>query len=305
MHWEDEPYVRVYLRDTVTWRKLDWQARSLLLLLLRKVDRAGCMEVGSDHAEGVALLVEMPLEVAAPALDRLLDVGSVTVRNGTLVMPNFVEAQAAKRTDKARQAEARAKRRDIAKSRIHSDGLSRGVTGQPEPSQPVTPSLALPSSKKETATDPCGAKSVSLPPHLVPNPETPKPEPFDFESLWRSWRNKKKKARAREVFKRRVKSVADFERVKHATECGVREYRNTDAQYVPQYASFLNGYLDDYDEPQTPQARASPTEIESAAAGLERLAAINRAKELEQDRRIREAQECNPGTECTTKSQTA
>ena len=43
---------------------MGWQARCLLPLLLRKVDRAGCVDLDGAGAEGVAALVEIPLEVA-------------------------------------------------------------------------------------------------------------------------------------------------------------------------------------------------------------------------------------------------
>jgi hypothetical protein len=47
MRWPDESYVKLYTRDTPTWRAMAWQARALLPLLMRKVDKAGLMECGS------------------------------------------------------------------------------------------------------------------------------------------------------------------------------------------------------------------------------------------------------------------
>ena len=65
MRWEDERYVRLYTRDTATWKLLPWQAKCLLPLLLRKMDRAGTAEVGEPAGEGIAALTDMPLELVA------------------------------------------------------------------------------------------------------------------------------------------------------------------------------------------------------------------------------------------------
>jgi hypothetical protein len=72
MDWHDERYVRLYTRDTVNWKLMGWQARCLMPLLLRKADRAGCVDVGEDGAEGIAALVDIPVEVAEPHRVRLL-----------------------------------------------------------------------------------------------------------------------------------------------------------------------------------------------------------------------------------------
>jgi hypothetical protein len=57
MDWENERYVRVYTRDTIDWVALGWEAQSLFLLLIRKVDRSGVLEIGKHGARGVAGLI--------------------------------------------------------------------------------------------------------------------------------------------------------------------------------------------------------------------------------------------------------
>lgn len=158
MNFEDERYVRIYVRDTVTWKLMGWQARCLLPLLLRKVDRAGCVDLDGAGAEGVAALVEIPLEVAEPGFKSLLARGVVEVRGDTLIFPKYMSAQEAKQSDKVRQQESRARKRDAVLRRLpvtDCDVESRTVTSGHETQQnvtaghaashDVTPSRAVPS----------------------------------------------------------------------------------------------------------------------------------------------------------------
>ena len=46
MNWEDERFVKIYVRDTGEWAMLSWDAHALLMPLLRKVDRSGVMQRG-------------------------------------------------------------------------------------------------------------------------------------------------------------------------------------------------------------------------------------------------------------------
>lgn len=156
MDWENERYVRVYTRDTRDMLAIGWQGRALLVELMRKCDRAGCLDI--DDAETLSELLRMPTDVVEPALAKLVSRGVVEVRDGVLVLPNFIEAQEAKQSDRLRQRESRARRRD--KARGHNvtnrddssqcavtgrDAMSQAVTGGHSASQPVTPSLAVPS----------------------------------------------------------------------------------------------------------------------------------------------------------------
>ena len=152
MNWEDERYVRVYIRDTVTWKVLPWQGRCLLPLLLRKADRAGCVDISGAGAEGVAALVDIPLEVAQPGLEALFLRGVVQQRDDVLVFPKFIKAQEAMQSDKLRQQISRERRRAQAMLEVSSvtqrDDLSHGVTECHAVSRDVTPNLAVPNLTK-------------------------------------------------------------------------------------------------------------------------------------------------------------
>ena len=54
MRWDDERYVRLYTRDTTDWLALSWQAQGLFVLILRKVNRAGVIDLGRAGKRGLA-----------------------------------------------------------------------------------------------------------------------------------------------------------------------------------------------------------------------------------------------------------
>lgn len=115
MDFANESYVRVYTRDTMTWKRLNWQARCVWSLLLRKLDRAGVLETeGLPAAEAVALAIELPLEVVEEGLPKLFERGMLEARDGLLVAPRFLEAQECNKSDKLRAKEYRARRRSQA-----------------------------------------------------------------------------------------------------------------------------------------------------------------------------------------------
>ena len=111
MNFDDERFVKIFTRDTVTWKLLGWEGRCVLLMLLRKVDRAGCVDLASG-IEGLSLLLDLPEEVTERGFAACLRRGCVTQRDDIAVVPNFVRAQDSRQTDRVRQGESRARRRD-------------------------------------------------------------------------------------------------------------------------------------------------------------------------------------------------
>jgi Meiotically Up-regulated Gene 113 (MUG113) protein len=109
--WANERYVCLYTRDTPEWAALEWQARALFYELMRKVDRAGLLPLGKSGLRGLAGIVRIPLEIVEASLPLLLADGCVVQRGSTLVLPNFMPAQEATRSDKQRQRDSRERRR--------------------------------------------------------------------------------------------------------------------------------------------------------------------------------------------------
>jgi hypothetical protein len=150
MNFEDEEYVRLYCKDTVTVQKLGWEGRLVLWELMRKVDSAGVLDLepGDDEIESIAALIRVPEEIVRVGLERLAS-RSVTARHeSSLVIVKFVEAQTAKRSDRLRAQEyrdrKRAERDEASRSTEKTDKASRSVTGHHDSSLPALPLPASP-----------------------------------------------------------------------------------------------------------------------------------------------------------------
>lgn len=153
MNWPDERYVRLYTRDTVTWKRWTWQTRAVMVLLLRKVDRSGVLDTGArDKAEAFALLLEVPVDVAAKAIFELLESGTMVESATGFVLPAFMEAQESRQSDAARQRESRERRRTAnlrnteAPCHTPSHAVTDGHNLSLQPSRAV-PSRAVPSTE--------------------------------------------------------------------------------------------------------------------------------------------------------------
>lgn len=160
MDWANERYVRLFVRDTTTWKLLPWQSRALLALILRKLDRSGVIDIGEDGEAGLAAVVEVPPDFLQSGLPDLLRREVFKMAGGKFVMPNFMAAQEAKQSDAQRKRESRENQRLSAmRSQPVTDGHtlseSQPVTGCPPASVLVTPD--------QTSPDP----SASLPTHVL------------------------------------------------------------------------------------------------------------------------------------------
>jgi len=142
MRFEDEPYVRVFRRDTMGWQVMPWQGRAALLCILRKCDRAGIIELDGEGLEGLALVIGLPVDVTQAGVDALRGRGTVLFSDARLVVPKFIEAQECGTTDRLRKAEQRARARDQAKAAFalvtNRDEASQNGTARPESGQKVT-----------------------------------------------------------------------------------------------------------------------------------------------------------------------
>lgn len=153
MNYADERYVRLFTRDTATWKSWSWDARCLLMAMLRKVDRAGVIDTGKmEKVQAISLICECPKEVVARGLPELVAAETVMLSATSVLMPKFIEAQEARQSDVARQRESREKRVAASVSaRIQEEPchqLSPVVTTGH--SSLAVPSLAVPSQPKTT-----------------------------------------------------------------------------------------------------------------------------------------------------------
>lgn len=164
MNFEDEPYVRIYQRDTKTWLRWCWEGQTVFVLTSRKLDRAGMLDDITDPVADVALITGLPPEVVSVGLERVLASGTFEIRGGRLIAPRYVEAQTATKSDKLRSSELRKRRRDLARS----------GAGETLPEQEVGP---IDARAKSVTREPDIADRVTVPSRLVSPPPPPVSDP--------------------------------------------------------------------------------------------------------------------------------
>jgi hypothetical protein len=128
VNYEDEDYVRLFTRDTPTWKSWRWEAKATIGPLMRKLDRNGRLDwpAGGDWCVYVAAAIDIPVKVVGIALKEFVRTDTITMGDGFLVMPNFVPGQNA-----ARRTKSRAERTAEWKERVgyeHPPKTKRGDT---------------------------------------------------------------------------------------------------------------------------------------------------------------------------------
>lgn len=136
MDFSDESYVRLYVRDTKTWLRLGFEGQCCLMFILRKLDKAGVLDGMDELTSDVALVTGVPESIVEIGMPRLLRWEVFQHVGNRLVMPNYLKAQNAIRTDKARQRDLREKRSSEARLVTLRDGA---ITLRDESSREPTP----------------------------------------------------------------------------------------------------------------------------------------------------------------------
>lgn len=162
MNFEDEPYVRVYKRKTVTTKLIGWEGRMVLRSLLLEVDRAGVLDLdGMDPAEALVALDEMPLEHAKVGMGRLIERGVVVIQNGVLFIPRFMEAQEARQSDAQRQRESRGKRAAAIRASKAGVPVAEGAATTPPVPEPGATTTETPPTAPVTNSDRLASQPVT------------------------------------------------------------------------------------------------------------------------------------------------
>jgi hypothetical protein len=202
MDWSNESYVRVYTRDTTTWRRLGWDGQNVLMHVIRKADRSGVLDCEDiEPWEVVMLHCGAPEEAAKRGVEACLRLGVIVHTGRALVLPNFEAAQTATKSDKLRAKESRESRRQKELSASQNvTAASRDATPDshdvtpPSPpvtsghaeSQPVTPRHSVLCCAVHGFAMPCSACCAR---ERDSEPEHPDREPalaFD-RALWAEW----------------------------------------------------------------------------------------------------------------------
>ena len=134
MLWEDERYVRLYVRDTADWLALSFEAQGLLALILRKLDRGGYLSLGRQGRKGVFIAIGHAHRAVDldGALQELLDDGCLQIEGAELLARNFEAAQTAHSSNAKKCREYRARHRAESPGVVPDTGSvtdTAGVTG--------------------------------------------------------------------------------------------------------------------------------------------------------------------------------
>jgi hypothetical protein len=140
--WSNEPFARLYKRETDDDLLLSWEARAVWHEFLKRCDRSGLLETRRG-VQGMAAMLRIPLEVVERVLQELIEDGRMrSVPHRGFIAPNYTGANEATRSDKARQADSRSKRRAAAlstdKQVVENHNPSRDVTSGHAESRDVT-----------------------------------------------------------------------------------------------------------------------------------------------------------------------
>lgn len=112
MQFEHERYVRLYVRDTVTWTRLQWDGQACMTQLLRRADDRGGIELaGAQPWEAAVNLCGAPADVARRGVTKMLELGVVVHDGDRLVFPRYVAANKAPKSGAQRMRELRARKR--------------------------------------------------------------------------------------------------------------------------------------------------------------------------------------------------
>lgn len=168
MDFADERYVRLYVRDTPTWKTWRWEAKALASLLLRKLDRSGRLEWPPriEPARAVAGVVEMPIEVVESALLDMQDTETIELGPGWLEWPRFVPGQNAKSRAKSnaeRTAEWKERTSYDDKRRRSGDVASPAETSEPLSCAVLSGAVLSPAEREQ----PAHGAGILFPPHSV------------------------------------------------------------------------------------------------------------------------------------------
>ncbi len=233
MRWEDERYVRVYTKDTVTWGALPWQSRAIWPLILRKVDRAGLLDLAGEGVEGLADLIKMPVEVVEPGVAGILKKSYAVMHGTILVVPNFIEAQETPQNDAARKRASREKARALVTKR---DVESQDVTVSHETGQNVTNGHA----ESRAVTPSHSVPSLPVPSLLSLVPSAPA---FDLKVIADRYPRRKNIGKGLDKLKAVVKTQADYDAVLVGLDRFIAEERRkgTEPDYYPHFSTWVNG----------------------------------------------------------------
>ena len=236
MDWSNESYVRVYTKDTLTWKRLRWQGQCVLMQLIRKLDRSGTLDNIRDLSIDVSIITGMPEDIASEGMESLIREDVFLYDGDTLIMPNYIEAQEAVKSDKLRQRESRERKRDGVLSRIVTNE-SQNVT---KPSRSDTNGHAVSPDVTLNCALPCQTKLNETNTH-----KPPKWDERGFDEFWKMYPKRIGKQAALKAWKKMKppveKCMSTLQRQIDSTQ-----WKKDGGRFIPNPSTWINqGRWDD------------------------------------------------------------
>lgn len=271
MRWADERYVRVYTRDTPDWDMLPWQSRALLPLLLRKVDRAGLLDLGKHGIKALVRQVDMPEEVVEVGFSGLIEDGCISLHGTVVVVRNFIEAQETSSSDQQRKRDQRERARALVnrievtgESVTNRDQESQNVTIGHETGQKVTNGHA----QSQAVTNGHSVLCCALPDPEEAIPDSPKAHrakssAFDFLAVYAIYPRKDGKSKGLKICAKVIKTQVQYDLLLVAVKRYAAEMRGTEKQFIKHFDTWMGCWTDYADD--KPGVATTPKALSSSA----------------------------------------
>jgi hypothetical protein len=240
LNWHNESWVKLYTRRTAEWDDMSVMARGIgnELLKYAKNDGSLCRTKGRDPAMAVALVLRPKpdeLEAVTSAAAELLDDGYLVVKNGSVWVKNYEDAQ--ERRTYAAVKQQRYRERKEAETQ-ESDGNKTGNTVTEDPLPPLPGSETRRDETRRDSNQP--TQSPSAPLELVSSDRFVP----DLDAAYDEYPRKEGKTRAMKKLKRDITTPAKYERFIAAVRNYARHVAGRPADKVKQFDSFVTCWED-------------------------------------------------------------
>lgn len=151
-----ERHVRLYTADTAGWLLLGWQGQTVWSLLYRKANKHGVITLDGFEPWQVPMrLCGLPEEVAKPGIERCLHAAWLVLEPERLVIPRYVDANRAAKSNAQRQRDFR--------ERLHAKQLEIArLCNEPLPDHNEPSRLSNGRNESVTASNVTGNESLQL-----------------------------------------------------------------------------------------------------------------------------------------------
>lgn len=184
MDYSNENWIKVYTRDTATWKSTSLAARGLALELSRAMGRfSDTISLGARGLRAVTGLVNAPWTEVEPLLQELVDDGRLVydAEAQTLHDPEHLARQQSTSSPKQRARDARQNRKLPKPKGSRRHAASRGVTRRHDQIEEIEPGEREARAREGAAVAPVETETAGVEPALAPPSAAPAVDEDDLE----------------------------------------------------------------------------------------------------------------------------